>query len=180
MRCASSLVALLACSGCYGPIDVEWSASFQNASDSAEADYVFVDVRQDTGILDCPGELEDLVRGPYQIRPAAPAGTIPTLDAGEYCFHATAVRADCTWVAAGWIALEIPRDEVSIVMRSMTGGGCSAGQVCVAGQCVSDGVTRCAAGTAYCGDAMLCCPGADEGDACDFFELVGSGCTAPL
>ena len=25
MRCASSLVALLACSGCYGPIDVEWS-----------------------------------------------------------------------------------------------------------------------------------------------------------
>lgn len=167
--------------GCYGPVDVAWSASFANAADDAEADFVFVDVREDPGVLDCPGAPDDIVRGPYQIRPEAPAGTIPTLDSGEYCFHATAVRADCTLVAAGWIALEIPRDEVQIVMTSMSGGGCNPGASCLNGRCVrDDGTPTCALGSAYCSEVSRCCPGSNEEQACEYFDDVTVGCTDPL
>lgn len=172
-------VGLLMVAGCFGPVDVEWSASFANAADDAEADFVFVDVREDYG--GCPGDVDDLVRGPYQIRPEAPAGTIPTLEADEYCFHATAVRADCTLVAAGWLEVEVPRDEIQIVMTSMSGGGCSGTETCLQGRCIDEGTgMTCNVASAYCPRAGLCCTGDDEASACAFFDAVGaSGCTDP-
>ena len=174
-------VGLLFVVGCYGPVDVEWTASFANDSDDAEADFVFVDVRWDPGVLSCPGELDDIVRGPYQIRPEASAGTIPSLESQEYCFHATALRSDCTLVAEGWLALEVPRDEVHVVMSSASGGGCNPGASCVNGRCVrDDGGPTCALTQAYCSEFNICCPGSNEEQACRFFDEVTVGCSDPL
>lgn len=121
----------------------------------------------------------------------------PELEVGVYGFVGAAFDASCTIIAMGCQDVEVPRDRVTVVLRSVSSpfpecsepqcedgycrpfdcSDCRSPQLCRAGYCDPG------CGDGYCPETTICCEGETPSCcplSCSESSDAGSPCTAPL